>query len=320
MDELCDALLATRATALTEEPTRRQLATALVRAAYEAEQTLAEPRLCMRRVPSTILIACTTDLAAYAERLGRLADQLAEEDPLPSPVRSFQRLYVEPQPESPPGCQPLTHERLLHLAAHASQKAAVSTRQELYPRGMSALRALRLGLGALTGLGLGASDKDDSQLSPANVRQRIAARYPEAEPLPDPPLLDALLQEVGLDLVWDEGAGVYRRPASQDTTGSSMPQRHSTAASARRPTVTPYVAEARLFEERLQHAYRDGAFLVLSVRPSQLRRCEAELLHRFHVLRYSCDRLLLTHLHQQATHLRIDWQVVREADGAPWVA
>ena len=157
-------------------------------------------------------------------------------------------------------------------------------------------------------------------MSPANVRQRIAARYPEAEPLPDPPLLDALLQEVGLDLVWDEGAGVYRRPASQDTTGSSMPQRHSTAASARRPTVTPYVAEARLFEERLQHAYRDGAFLVLSVRPSQLRRCEAELLHRFHVLRYSCDRLLLTHLHQQATHLRIDWQVVREADGAPWVA
>ena len=50
IDELGDALLATRATALTEEPTRRQLATALVRAAYEAEQTLAEPRLCMRRV------------------------------------------------------------------------------------------------------------------------------------------------------------------------------------------------------------------------------------------------------------------------------
>ena len=82
IDELCDALLATRATAHTEEPTRWQLATALVRAAYEAEQTLAEPRLCMRRVANTILIACTPDLAAYAERLGRLADQLAEEDPL----------------------------------------------------------------------------------------------------------------------------------------------------------------------------------------------------------------------------------------------
>ena len=48
-----------------------------MRAAYEAEQTLAEPRVCMRRVASTILIACTPDLAAYAERLGRLADQLA---------------------------------------------------------------------------------------------------------------------------------------------------------------------------------------------------------------------------------------------------
>jgi hypothetical protein len=30
----------------------------------------------MRRVASTILIACTPELAAYAERLGRLADQL----------------------------------------------------------------------------------------------------------------------------------------------------------------------------------------------------------------------------------------------------
>ncbi|HSX81622.1 MAG TPA: BREX system serine/threonine kinase PglW, partial [Candidatus Saccharimonadia bacterium] len=317
IDELSDALLATRATTLAEELTRRQLASALVRAAYEAEQTLVEPRVSMRRVPSAILIACTTDLAAYAERLGRLADQLAEEDPLPSPVRLFQRLYVEPQPECPPGCQPLTHERLLRLAAHASQGAAVSTRQELYPRGMSALRALRLGLGALTGLGLDASDKDGSQLSPTNVRQRIAARYPEAEPPPDHPHLGALLQEVGLDVRWDEAAGAYRRPASLESTGSSMPQRHSTAASARRTTLTPEVAEARLFEERLQHAYQDGAFLVLTVRPSQLRRCEAELLHRFHVLRHSCDRLLLTHLCQQATRLRIDWQVVREADGAP---
>src|SRR5262249_41792511 len=194
---------------------QRELASGLVRAAYEAEQRLAEPRLCMRRVPSTILIACAPYLSAYAERLGHLADQLAEEDPLPSPVRSFQRLYAQPQPENPPGCQPLTHERLPHLAAHDSQKAEVSPRQELYPRGMSALRALRLGLGALTGLGLSASDKDDSQLSPANVRQRIAARYPEAELLPDHPLLGALLQEVGLDLVWDESAACYRRPASQ---------------------------------------------------------------------------------------------------------
>jgi hypothetical protein len=316
LDELIDALLATRTTSVTEERARRQLVTALVRAAYEAEQTLAAPRMCIHRAASTVLIACTTALAVYAERLGGLADQLAQEDPLPSPVRLFQRLYVEPQPDCPPGCQPLTHERLLRLAAHASQQAAVSTRQELYPRGMSALRALRLGLGALTGLGLGGADKDGGQLHPAEVQQRIAARYPEAEPLPDHPHLGVLLQEVGLDLVWDEGAGVYQRAAAWETTGSSMPQRHSTAAAARRPPVTPYVAEARLFEERLQHAHQEGAFLILTVRPSQLRRCEAELLHRFPVLRLSCDRLLLTHLRQQAAHLRIDWQVVQGADGA----
>jgi len=41
-------------------------------------------------------------------------------------------------------------------------------------------------------------------------------------------------------------------------------------------------------------------------------------LHRFHVLRHSCDRLLLTHLRQQAARLRIDWQVVREAMAPSW--
>ena len=41
--------------------------------------------------------------------------------------------------------------RLLRLAASASRRAALSSRQELYPRGMSPLQALRQSLGALVG-------------------------------------------------------------------------------------------------------------------------------------------------------------------------
>ena len=63
------------------------------------------------------------------------------------------------QPQQPHGCQPFSNERLLNLAAAMSKTAAVSSRQELYPRGMAAERALRLGIGALSGLGLGESEK-----------------------------------------------------------------------------------------------------------------------------------------------------------------
>ena len=52
------------------------------------------------------------------------------------------------------------------------------------------------------------------------------------------------------------------------------------------------MAEARQFEERLQHAYSDGGFLVLTVRPSRMRRCEDELLRRFDLERVSFDDLL----------------------------
>ena len=40
--------------------------------------------------------------------------------------------------------------------------------------------------------------------------------------------------------------------------------------------ITPDVADARMFEDRLKHAYADGGFLVLTVKPSKMRSCEAE--------------------------------------------
>ena len=51
----------------------------------------------------------------------------------------------------------------------------MSSRQELYPRGMAAERALRLGIGALSGLGLG--DGEDG-FTIEQIRERLQ------EPLP----------------------------------------------------------------------------------------------------------------------------------------
>lgn len=254
-------------------------------------------------------------MSVYAEKLGLTADQLAEADPLASPIRVFQELYEVQQPPQPHGCQPFSNERLLNLAAAMSQKAAVSSRQEVYPRGMAAERALRLGIGALSGLGVGETEKG---FSVEQIRDRVKSRYPAAEPLPDRPELDALLHKVGLDVRWDAEAKVYQRreAATLFTSGSSIPRRRSTATSARHVDVTPDVADARAFEERLKHAYNDGGFMVLTVRPSRMRWAEGELLRRFELERVSFDDLLFDVLREEAKELEVDWTIIEQADGA----
>ncbi|MEW4454506.1 BREX system serine/threonine kinase PglW [Bremerella sp. JC817] len=298
---------------------QQQMASAIARALVETESSLAEPRFQLRRISGKTLIACTRDLAVYAEKLGQVADELALSDPLLPPLRVFQELFDVPQPSLPEGCQPFNNERLLRLAAAMSSTAAVSAKQELYPKGMAAERALRLGIGALTGLGLG---DNEGGFSITQIRARVESRYPEAERLPDRPELDALLERVGLDVRWNPETTTYhRREVSvMFTSGSSMPRRRTTATSTRQVEVTPDMADARQFEERLQHAYDEGGFLILTVRPSRMRACEANLLKRFNdngctLERVSFDDLLFDGLRAEAQELDVEWKVVEQADG-----
>lgn len=296
-------------------PSSLRKASAIARAIVETESSLAEPRFQLRRVAGKTVIACTSELAAYAEKLGHVADELAEADPLLPPLRVFQDLFDVSQPALPEGCQPLNNERLVKLAAAMSNSAAVSATQELYRRGMAAERALRLGIGTLKGLGLGENERG---LSIDLIRARVEGRYPEAEPLPDRPELDALLERAGLNVEWSIETSTYRRRdlSVVFTSGSSIPRRRTTATSTRHVEVTPEMADARQFEERLQHAYDEGGFLVLTVRPSRMRACEASLRKRFDVERISFDALLFEFLRAEAEDLEVDWQVVQQADGA----
>ena len=298
---------------------QQQMASAIARALVETESSLAEPRFQLRRISGKTLISFTRDLAVYAEKLGQEADTLAKSDPLLPPLRVFQELFDVTQPSLPDGCQPFNNERLLRLAAAMSSTAAVSAKQELYPKGMAAERALRLGIGALTGLGLGDNERG---FSITQIRSRVESRYPEAERLPDRPELDALLERVGLDVRWNpETTTYYRREVSaMFTSGSSMPRRHTTATSTRHVEITPDMADARQFEERLQHAYDEGGFLVLTVRPSRMRACESNLLKRFNsngctLERVSFDDLLFDALQAEARQLDVDWKIVERADG-----
>jgi len=193
-------------------------------------------------------------------------------------------------------------------------KAAVSSLQEVYPRGMSAERALRLGVRALSGLLTGEAEKG---FTVEQVRERVRSRYPDAEPLPDHPDLQGLLIRVGMDVEWDAENRVYRRRVSgtHTTSGSSIPERLVTAKHPRAVEVTPDKAEARAFQERLTHAYSEGGFLVLAVRPSRMRLAEQVLIDRFDLERVSFDQLLLDALRSEAKELEVDWSYIEEADG-----
>lgn len=309
--ELADAVLLARGSTL-DEPQRGQAATAVVRAAVEVERTMSEPRYLVRREGERILVAQNVELANFACRLGELADALAAEDPLTAPARVLEKLRELPPPES----TNLPDSRLLRLAAAISTRAAVSSRQELYPRGMPAARALKLSHGALLGL---------RSLTVEQIRERVASRYPESTPLPDRPELDKLLTQAGCDFRWDnagkEGVGCYVSPLRETvsvTSGSeSLMSAPAQPGRVEPGEITPEEADARQFEERLRRAIKEGAFLALLVNPKHYERARGELCRRFPLELVDFEGLFLDSLLAVATKANVQWDLVLKTDAAP---
>jgi serine/threonine protein kinase len=309
--ELVEAVLLARGSS-QDDPRRTQFAGAVVRAVIEAERSMSEPRLLIRRDGECILVAQHAALAGYARCLGEAADELADADPLVAPARVLERL----REIIPPAEVALSDVRLVRLACAVSRHAALSSRQELYPRGMDAARAIRLSHGALGNL---------REFTVALVRERVASRYPEVARLPDRPVLDELLREAGFDFDWDPagkgGAGCYvsnlRDPFSV-TSGTEPPPRFPTTSD--RPEVgevTPEEADARQFEERLQRAIKEGSFLSLLVNPKDYDRARGELCRRFPVELVDFEGLFLDALMGVAGKAGVDWDLVLKTDAAP---
>ena len=294
----------------------RALAAAAVRAAIESEANDPEPRVTVRRAGRRVILSVGMGTAAerqaaadYAVRLGAVADELAGSPTLPGPAEVAQRLRAV----HPPDTVQLSQERLVHVAAASSQQSAVSARLELYPRGLPASRALALGAAALLG---------GTTIAPDEVRRRIAARFPDAEPLPDRPPLDALLRDAGIDLRFDADGGHYvSRSANADLTGmtsyASSINRQATAhvQQPARRIVDPLVTEAQAFEERLQSTLSTGGLLTLMTDPRNLRAATREL-QRFSVTPVDLDAVLLANLHAAADNANVRWDLVLGADNA----
>ncbi len=316
-DELCESLLAARGS-IEDEPRRSRLASVVTRAAVETENLRDEPKYVLRRVGSNALIASDMSLADYAAVLGQRADQIAKEDPFVPPARVVEMLRVVPLP---PEAEPLGDARLVRLAAAASQAAAISSKQEIYPRNMDAGRALKLSHGGLVGVRF---------LTPEQIRQRVGSRYPLAAALPGRPQLDKLLIDAGLELVWNPdhpGGGVYVSTARNVLSVSDVTSSGSRYSTASRPAgtaapnfvpayVPPEIAEARAFEERLRYAERHGSFLALTVKMNLYDRARQELATRFATRPLDLERVFLDSLRQAAGDVGADWTVVVNADTA----
>lgn len=309
-EELAEAILLARGS-IQNEPLRTKHAIATLRVAIEVESTVSQPRFVIRRDQTRLLIARNQELAEYASQLGDVADQIADEDPLVPPVRTIQRLR---EVTLPTGVEVFSDTRVLRLAAAASQQAAVSSRQELYPRGMDAMRALKLSQAALYGV---------QALTVQQIRDRVSSRYPEAAPLLDRPALDRVLNEVGLDFHWsstvgENGSYVNRLVASSsDLTHSTSIARLSTATGGIARDITPEEADARQFEERLQRGIGEGVFLVLLVNPKYYQQACHELCDRFPVKLVDFEGLFLEALRQVADKAKVNWDLVLQTDATP---
>jgi len=310
--ELVGALLAQRgSSALAGE--RERSAGAVAYAAVEAEAAREGARFVLYRGRDHLFVVGTPELAEpfaatpaararYAELLGARADELAAADPLLPRERAEEELLAVSAPE---GDRPLPLERLLRLAVAASRQAALSSRMEVYPRGMSAVRALRLGAGSLLG---------PKALPTELVQQRIASRYPEAVRLPDRPALDALLVEAALPYQWDDERTSFApsdvRPGYLET--SSTVGRRSVHGGGDEPGTE----EAWALERRLAAVTADRRFLVLTVDPRRHPKAERELLRRHGLTPVNLEARLLREMRAAVDALGARWDVVVRADAA----
>ena len=320
----CASVLVDKLGSTVEGPLRTRLAEAVVRAAIDAELADegldGDPRLVYSREPQGILVAAgpphpgerpsTAERLAWASRLGAAADELAADDPLPVPARVVEALRGVP---APPGTDPslVFPERLVEVAVIASAGAAVTPRLEIYPRGLDAGRALRLAAGALYGV---------DALAPAQVAERVVARFPAAAVLPGRPELDGLLDAAGVPLRWDEDQRLYlarkvgaagltslltRRTTPRVSTGGTL-----TRAGWRRVENDVLAAD-----DRLARSLEEGGWLVLSVPPRRVTRAERCLAGQA-VTTVDVERTLLAGMREFCERHDVRWPLVLEADAA----
>ena len=81
--------------------------------------------------------------------------------------------------------------------------------------------------------------------------------------------------------------------------------------------VTPEIADARQFEDRLKHGIKEGSFYTLLVNPKYYQRASQELCRRFPVELVDFEGLFVGALRQVVDKAGAKWDAVVSADATP---
>lgn len=273
---------------------------ALVRVALELRPA---PLAYWRRLDAGPWLARDAAVLDALPALAAAADELAASEPLPS-TDTVRRVLAEAVEGTP--LASLSPDQRVLLAARASKTAAASARLELYPRGMSAARALTLSLSALAGGGLTVD----------GLRRRVGARYPEAHPLPDRPDLDQLLAPHGLVFVAE--LGEYLRPGQHGATSMTVqfPPRASTAGAGLPARRDPDAQRAAAFQDQLDRGIASRRFRVIQVRADLAIAAAERLGETLGVAPISLDHALAEAVRRCAAADEVDWSNIEAADRA----
>jgi serine/threonine protein kinase len=349
--EIADALVVRRGTQLHGYHQRRALALAAVRAVVEAEQ-LEPEESAFRHTPNRHAISeamgsgllalevadddgpdtpSAPGLLDYAQRLGKVADNLAKQDTLPVATTVVTELSAVIPPL---GAVDWSERRLVEVAVAASLNAAVTPRLEIYPRDLPLVRALRLTQAGLVRLIPDVPEGRQPGLTAEVIHERVRARFPElvvtgaggrtTPVLPKGGPLTKALREAGFDLALstrvDTGTQRYL-PTHMDRISSyyssRTTRRSAGSTSADRYDDDPRRAAAAAAEERITTSARRDGFRVLTVRQSMTSIALARLTAGVGV-----EKLSVTHLFLEAMHALIapgtkpTWDTILRADVA----
>ncbi|MGW0434925.1 BREX system serine/threonine kinase PglW [Micromonospora sp. NPDC003197] len=323
--ELAAALLGSRGS-VKSGALRDAVALAAVRAAVEVDALAKEPRLLLRRHGERLLVALEVGeddapdtpaapaLLDYADTLGAAADRLADSEVLPSPATVLRTLAAVTAPGG--AAEAIDDRRRVVLAAVASERARANARLEIYPQDLDPVRALRLAQAGVVPPVSGTQQRRG--LTPAQVTERVYARFPEIDRLPGHPKLARLLHEAGFELRWDSEDEVYVPPPPRAGSSSmSIIQRRPSTPSptSRWMAESPELAAAMRAEERLTGTTSAGGFRVLTVRLSRYALAREELVRRFGARPVDVTGRFLRHLRALVdARPKPTWETVLKAD------
>ncbi len=262
-------------------------AAALVRIVTEVEKEAPEGLLYVRIHDRPWIVASEAHAAAL-RALGTACDALADRDVLAS-WGEVARVLVEAAKDSP--FASLGADVLARLGTDVSAHAACSTRQEIYRKGLPAARAIVLCAPLLRG-----------KLTPEAVAARVAARYPEAEPVPPRPALDALLEPHGLAF---DGL-VFHRPDEREP-GTSF----GTSFSSLPKGIDEHAAD---FDDRLRNALERGGLRVVGVRTARAEEATLALATRLGVTPIDISRELIEQMRVLQAKDEVDDAAIQKAD------